>query len=195
MFQELMKKLEADKQVKAKEKTKEKRTITIPDIDKWQALRDSGLTIPQVVEETGESYNTIKTNTTKPMKSFNAYQWQDLKDYGFTGREIAEMYGVSPSLVSNGTFSSRKRSRNNHQTRYEWARLRASGVSVEDIAKKYGVKPSYVYKLAPISSDTVPASRLNLADLTKPLAITTNGDLVGYFTPIERDSNAEEKEA
>lgn len=161
---------------------------------RWQRMRNKGMTIVDVCEKTGASYREVRSNTTKELKSFYAYQWQDLREYGYTGKEISEIYGVSTSLVANGTYDSEKGSRTSSQRRFEWSRLRAAGVPAKQIAKDEGVHVSFVYKVAPLSADTVPASRLNLADLTKELAITMNGELCGYYTPLNRDSNAEEKD-
>ena len=194
-YEELMKRLNLDKDRVKLEAKKESYKVTQIQKDEWQEMRNNGMPLTKISEKAGKPATLISAHTKRPMKSALSYQWQDLRNYGFTGAWIADQYQVSPATIARSTLDPKKRREELALWRQEWVKLREAGVPAKWIAKEYGVHISYIYKIAPTKKTTVSASQMYKADLTKELLITFEGDLVGKFIPLNRDSNAEEKDA
>lgn len=194
-YDQLMKRLNVDKDRAKKDAKISSYQVTQIDKDNWQSMRDSGMSVVAIHEKIDLPVNLISAHTVKPFKSGLSYQWQDLRNYGFSVSWIADQYEISKSLVFRGTINPSNRSAELKLWREDWVKLRQAGVPAKWIAEQYGVHITYIYKIAPIKKTTVSASRMHAADLTKELLITFEGELVGTFIPLERDSNAEEKDA
>ena len=194
-YDELMRRLNLDRDRAKLEAKKTSYSVTQIEKDKWQEMRNSGMSLVKISEQEGKPANLISAHTKRPIKSELSYQWQDLRNYGFTGAWIADQYQVSEATIGRATLDPKNRREQLALWREEWVKLRQAGVPAKWIAKEYGVHISYIYKIAPTKKTTVSASQMYKADLTKELLITFEGDLIGKFIPLKRDSNAEEKDA
>lgn len=186
------KKIEQDKLKAQKEPTTEESKKARN--DRWQSMLDSGMPLTEIARETGGKLSTIRDNTVRSFKIDESYQWQDMRNYGFKIKEVAELFGVNFHLVAKYTRKKDYDPYRNEKLRTEVLSLRVNGKAAKEIAISLGITLSRVYKLAPHKKDTVGVSRLVFADLTKKLTLTDNGVVVGHYTPLERDSNAEEKD-